>query len=135
MVGAFQYCMAARVFSKFVIVISFLTHSILLVQIYEKIITQYCYFVNTIVDLSLCFMIFYYQEALMYKVYAGLYENMKESKSVSRKLEKIGLSSYMFSKNGKIALMAGAFVKETDADAVKKCLVSSGITAFIENGA
>jgi|WetSurMetagenome_2_1015567.scaffolds.fasta_scaffold01488_27 hypothetical protein len=69
----------------------------------------------------------------MYTVYAGLYDTEKQAKSDLRKIEKMGFTPYIFNKQNKIALMAGAFIKEQIAIAFKEKLKKSGIDSFIEN--
>ncbi|MCK9576274.1 MAG: SPOR domain-containing protein [Clostridia bacterium] len=70
----------------------------------------------------------------MYTVYAGLYDTEKQAKSDSKKIEKMGLTPYIFSKQNKIALMTGSFFKEQTANALKEKLKCSGINSFVENG-
>jgi len=69
----------------------------------------------------------------MYIVYAGLYDTSKQAKSDIKKIENMGITPYLFSKNDKTALMTGSFLKEQSANALKLRLEKSGINSFIEN--
>jgi hypothetical protein len=69
----------------------------------------------------------------MYAVYAGLYDNEKQSKKDAKKIMKMGLDTYLFIVEGKTAMLTASFSNEYPANMLKEKLEKSGISSFVKS--